>query len=66
MSDRGSTRSKLAVFAAALVAAIVVAFITTINHVNTRVANNDAVPGTIGLAHPHPPLDTAPERPLLH
>jgi hypothetical protein len=66
MSDRGSNRSKLAVFAAALVAVIVIAFITTINRVDTRVANNDALPGTIGLAHPHPPLDTAPGRPVLH
>lgn len=51
MSDRNSNRSKLAVFAAAFMAVTVAALITTIFRVDTRVANNDAVLGTIGLAY---------------
>jgi hypothetical protein len=32
----------------------------TIHRVDTRPTSSDLPPGTIGLAHPHPPLDRGP------
>ena len=49
-------RTVLAIFATALVIAVIAAFLTTLNNVDTRSANFEAPPGTIGLARPHPPL----------
>jgi hypothetical protein len=45
-----------------LAVAIIAAFITTLEGVDTRHAGNVTQPGTIGLAKPHPPLDRAPGR----
>ena len=53
-------RTVLAIFATALVLAVIAAFLTTLNNVDTRSANFEAPPGTIGLARPHPPLPPAP------
>ena len=50
-------RNSLALFAAAAVVAFIFAAITTLNRVDTRQAGNGPPPGTIGLAHPHPPLE---------
>jgi hypothetical protein len=50
----------LIVFAVAVAVVLIVAAVVTFDHVNTRVADTDAPPGTIGLAKPHPPLDRAP------
>jgi hypothetical protein len=66
MIDRKSTHTTMLIFSAVVAAVIVMAFITTINRVDTRQARNEAMPGTVGLAHPHPPLDRAPERPVLN
>ncbi|SIO67767.1 hypothetical protein SAMN05443247_11876 [Bradyrhizobium erythrophlei] len=55
-----SHRTALILFAVALAVAVVVASVTTLEHVNMRVVSNDAPPGTTGLARPHPPLDRAP------
>jgi hypothetical protein len=52
-------RTALAIFAAALVVAIIAAFLTTLHNGDTRSASIDAPPGTIGLARPHPPLPPA-------
>lgn len=57
-------RTSLALFAAAAVVAFIFAAITTLNRVDTRQASNGPPPGTIGLAHPHPPLEKAPGVPL--
>jgi hypothetical protein len=59
-SNRRRTHMTLAIFAAVVAVAIVAAFATTIHRVDTRQTNSDLPPGTIGLAHPHPPLDKAP------
>ena len=45
-------RTVLAIFATALVIAVIAAFLTTSNSVDTRSANFEAPPGTIGLARP--------------
>jgi hypothetical protein len=49
-------RTALILYAVALVVVVVVAFLTTVERVETRQASSDAPPGTIGLARPHPPL----------
>jgi len=55
-----------ALFAAAVTVAIVAAFVTTLERVDTRlVANNQTPSGTTGLAKPHPPLDRSPGQPVL-
>jgi hypothetical protein len=59
-SNRRRTHMTLAIFAAVVAVAIVAAFATTIHRVDTRQTSSDLPPGTIGLAHPHPPLDRAP------
>jgi hypothetical protein len=44
-----------------MVAAIVAAFVFTAGRNDTKIASNDQpVPGSSGIAHPHPPLDRAP------
>jgi hypothetical protein len=49
-------RTVLAIFATALVIAVVAALLTMLRNVDTRSASTEAPPGTIGLARPHPPL----------
>ena len=51
-------------FAVAFALVIAAAFVTTIRGVDTRHASNDAQPGTMGLAKPHPPLEKAPGEPV--
>ena len=50
-------------FAVVTVAIVVLAFVTTLNRVEVSTASNDVPPGTIGLAHPHPPLERGPGEP---
>jgi hypothetical protein len=52
-------RTVLAVFATVLAIAVIAAFLTTVNNVDTRSANIEAPPGTIGMARPHPPSRAA-------
>jgi hypothetical protein len=59
-NDRNSHRTAVTLFAAAVLIAMIAAFITTVEQVDTRHANYQVTPGTIGLAKPHPPLDRAP------
>jgi len=52
-------------FALALAIAILVAFVTTVERVDMRTADNRTPPGTVGLAKPRPPLDRPPGEPVL-
>ena len=63
--DRHARAAVMAIFAVILAVAIIAAFITTLEDVDTRHAGNVRQPGTIGLAKPHPPLDRAPGEPVL-
>jgi hypothetical protein len=63
-NDQNSHRNAVTIFAVALIVALIVAFVTTFRDVNTTRVSNEAQPGTIGLARPHPPLDRAPAEPL--
>ena len=58
-------RTALILFAVALSVVVVVASVTTLEHVNTHKVSNDGTPGTTGLANPHPPLDRGPGEPIL-
>ena len=65
MSDeRNGHRTPVVLFAVAVLIAMFAAFVTTLEPVDTRTANNETPPGTIGLAKPRPPLDRAPGQPL--
>jgi hypothetical protein len=55
----------LILFAIALGGVIAIASVTTFEHIQTGKVNNDAMPGTIGLAKPHVQLDRAPGEPIL-
>lgn len=64
MSDeRNSHRTAFVLFAIAIIA-IVAAWVTTLEQVDTRTANNETPPGATGLAKPRPPLDRAPGQPV--
>jgi hypothetical protein len=58
--DRRRIHTALAIFAGIVAIAIVAAFTSTIHVVHTSQTGSDLPPGTIGLAHPHPPLDKGP------
>jgi hypothetical protein len=58
-------RTALVLFALTLGVVIAVASVTTLERVNTRKVSNDAMPGTMGLAKPHPQLDRAPGEPIV-
>jgi len=47
-----------------LTLALIAAYVTTLEHVDIRLANEEAQPGKIGLAKPHAPLDRAPGEPV--
>ena len=63
--ERNSHRTALTLFAAAVVIALLAAFLTTNERVNTRTASNETPAGTTGLAKSRPPLDRAPGRPVI-
>ena len=52
-------RTVLIVFAITLVVAVLAAFLTTSNDVDSRSANFQAPPGATGLARPRAPLPMA-------
>ena len=64
MSTNNRQRTAIGIFAAALLIAIIAAFLTTLHSVEHRQASNDAPPGMTGLARPHPPLDRSPGQAL--
>lgn len=63
-NNRKRHHTALAIFAFVLAIAVIAAFITTIEGVDTKQARNIEQPGTTGLARPHPPLDKAPGEPI--
>lgn len=63
--ERNSHRTAVLLFAVAVIIAIVAAFVTTLDRIETRTASNEAPPGATGLAKPRPPLDRAPGQPVL-
>ena len=64
-SERNSHRNAVLLFAIAASITILVAFVMTLDRIDTRTAKNETQPGTTGLARPHPPLDRAPGQALL-
>ena len=64
-NERNSHRTAVILFALAMIIAILAAFVTTLERVDTRTAKNETPPGTTGLAKPRPPLDRAPGQPVL-
>ena len=63
-SSRQSSHAVVGIFAGIVAIAIIAALAATIHGIDTRQAHDDLPPGTIGLAHPHPPLDKGPEEPV--
>jgi hypothetical protein len=63
--ERNSHRMALMLFAIAVVIAMVAAFFTTLDRIETKTASNEAPPGATGLAKPRPPMDRAPGQPVL-
>jgi hypothetical protein len=62
----GNYHTAFALFAVAVIIAMVASFVTTLERVDTRlVANNQTPPGTTGLAKSHPPLDRSPGQPVF-
>ncbi|MET4119125.1 hypothetical protein ABIB85_004130 [Bradyrhizobium sp. JR1.5] len=57
-------RMTLVLSAIALAVVVVVASAITMERVNMPAVSNDAAPGTVGLARPHPPLDRAAGEPI--
>ena len=64
-NERNSHRTALILFAVAMIIAILAAFVTTLERIDTRTANNETPPGTTGIAKPRPPLDREPGRPVI-
>lgn len=62
-NERNSHYTAFVLFAIVIIA-IVAAWVTTLEQVDTRTANKDTPPGATGLAKPHPPLDRAPGQPV--
>jgi len=63
-NERNSQRTAVLLFAVAVIIAVVAAFFTTIERIDTRTASNVAPSGTSGLAKPRPPLERSPGQPL--
>ena len=64
-NERNNHRTALILFAVAVAIAILAAAVTTFERIETRTANNETPPGTMGLAKPRPPLDRAPGQPVV-
>jgi hypothetical protein len=62
-NERDSHRTAVVLFAVAAIIAILAAFVTTLERIDTRMASNETPPGATGLAKPRPPLDRAPGQP---
>ena len=64
-NEPNSHRTAVVLFAVAVIIAVLAATVTTFERVDTRTASNETPPGTMGLAKPRPPLDRAPDRPVI-
>jgi hypothetical protein len=62
--DWNTHRTAVTIFAVVLTVALIAAFIATLEHVNIRLANDEAQPGTIVLAKPHAPSIERPVSPF--
>jgi hypothetical protein len=56
--------NRAALLLSAIALAIAIGSAITSERLDTRTASNDAAPGTVGLARPHPPLDRAAGEPI--
>jgi len=64
-NERNGHRSALVLFAVAVIIATLMAFVTTLERADQRMANSDTAPGTTGLSKARPPLDRAPGQPVF-
>jgi hypothetical protein len=64
-NERDSHRTAVVLFAAAVIIAILAAFVTTLERIETKAVSNESPPGTTGLAKPQPLLDRAPGQAVL-
>jgi hypothetical protein len=58
-------RTALVLFAVAVIIAMLVAFVTTLERADQRTATSETAPGTMGLAKARPPLNRAPGQPVF-
>ena len=56
--------NRAALLLSAIALAIAIGSAIMSERLDTRTASNDAPPGTVGLARPHPPLDRAAGEPI--
>ena len=64
-NERNGYRTALVLFAVAVIIAILMAFVTTLERADQRMANSETAPGKTGLAKARPPLDRAPGQPVF-
>jgi hypothetical protein len=64
-NERNGHRTVLVLFAVAVIVAMLMAFVTTLERADQRIANSETAPGTMGLSKARPPLDRAPGQPVL-
>ena len=64
-NERNGYRTALVLFTVAVITATLMAFVTTLERVDKRMANSETAPGTMGLAKARPPLDRAPGQPIF-
>jgi hypothetical protein len=64
-NERDSHRTAIGLFAVAVIIAILAAFVTALERLDTRMANDETPPGTTGLAKPRPPLDRVPGQAVI-
>jgi len=64
-NERNGYRTALVLFTVAVITATLMAFVTTLERVDKRMANSETAPGTTGLAKARPPLDRAPGQPIF-
>ena len=64
-NERKGHRTAVVLFAVAVIIAMLMAFGTTLERVDKRMANSETAPGTTGLAKARPPLDRAPGQPIF-
>jgi len=64
-NERNGHQTALSFFAAAVIIAMLMAFLTTFERVDKRTATSETAPGTTGLAKARPPLDRASGQPVL-
>jgi hypothetical protein len=64
-NERNGHRTPLLLFAVAVIIAMLMAFVTTLERADHRMATSETAPGTTGLAKVRPPLDRAPGQSVL-